>query len=549
MSWMAVDKPTIVERLTNRVFKSLNVDTQIQKGRGRGGLAFRDIPLPFNSYVQMTGQNEKTPLYRWSYSWVMDLYYGSDVLRTIVNSISDEAFKNGFEIQPRFVVKCTNIDCGYEMYEDKKTCPVCGHPTRKPDFSQKMRAEAFAKKTNRFNADLFSVIKGADKDLNIFDNAFLLLTMKYLYDVNGSIIGAEIDDIVRLSPDKVKLVISNFGMGRGDNGTYLYVCPEHREKIVIRDKKDKYYCQIDHKELIECWFAANPQGSAGSGASGQNIYFGKNEIMHLKRWSSQEGYGVSPVYTVWRKVLTLIKMDDFTLEAYSLQRTPRSFLIIRGKMDDVRRGFEYVMQKARENPNMIYPFVVEGTDVGTRRVAETVNMDLKPDEMQMLEMVELFRTHVGLVYGVQPMFSTGHSSGGGGLGNEGLEVTVTNRTVRETQRVWDSFFSWLGEKLNTTDFAIRLIPNEQEDEMRRLEMESARIDEAQKMAELGFDVDMEVDNQGMMKFRYKKLRDSAVMNTGGGGNVPPMENEGGENVSPEDILNAGNEQMEGEGNQ
>ncbi len=547
---MAVDKPTFIERIAERVVKSINPNIPIQKGRGGGGLAFRDIPLPFNSYVQMVGQNSKTPLYRWSYSWVMDLYYGSDVLRTIVNGISDEAFKNGFDIVPKFVVKCTNIECGYEMYEDKKTCPICGHQTRKPDFSQKMRAEDFSKKTNRFNADLFQIIKGADKDLNIFDNAFLLLTMKYLYDEAGNIIGAEIDDIVRLSPDKVKLNISNYGMGRGDNGTYLYVCPEHREKIAVREKKGKYYCDLDHKEMLECWFAANPQGSAGSGASGQNIYFGKKELIHLKRWSSQEGYGVSPVYTIWRKVLTLIKMDDFTLEAYSLQRTPRSFLIIRGKMDDVRRGFEYVMQKARENPNMIYPFVVEGTDVGTRRVAETVNMDLKPDEMQMLEMVELFRTHIGLVYGVQPMFSTGHSSGGGGLGNEGLEVTVTNRTVRETQRVWNSFFDWLTKILNVTDFQIRLIPNEQEDEMRRLEMENARIDEAQKMAELGFDVDMEVDNQGMLKFRYKKVRNATPSNTGGGGTVPEgmEENVGGE-VSPEDILNEGQEQMGGNENE
>ncbi len=497
--------------------------------------------------------SEKTPLYRWSYSWVMDLYYGSDVLRTIINSITDEAFKMGVEIQPRFVSKCTNPDCGYEMYEDRKYCPICGYPTRPPDFTQKMRAEAFLKRKNRFNADLIEVAKGTDMDLNIFDNGFILLTMKYLYDNIGNIVGAEIDDIVRLSPDKVKLVISNFGMGRGDNGSYIYVCPEHREKVVVRDRKGKYYCDIDHKELLECWFAANPQGSAGSGASGQNIYFGKNELIHLKRWSSQEGYGVSPIYTVWRKVLTLIKMDDYTLEAYSLQRTPRSFLIIRGKMDDVRRGFEYVMQKARENPNMIYPFVVEGTDVGTRRIAETVNLDLKPDEMQMLQMVELFRTHVGLVYGVQPMFSTGHTSGAGGLGNEGLEVTVTNRTVRETQRVWNKFFDWLTQKLNVTDFAIRLIPNEMEDEMRKIEMENARIEEAQKMQELGFAVDMEIDSQGMMKFRYRKIVEPNLQGGGGGeAGMPSPEAPPEEGASPEDILsegehlNRGNEEEEEE---
>ncbi len=514
---MVDDKISFTKRITSRVSSFFGRGEAVEKSSvGRGGLGFRNIPLPFNSYVQTVGSNEKTPLYRWSYSWVMDLFYGSDLLRLIVKSINDEIFKNGVSVTPRFVRKCTNTDCAYELFEELEECPICGSRTRKPNLIEKGRLEAFMRKRNRFDEAFVNILKIIDIDVDIFDNGFLLFTKSYLYSEDGKIIGADLDDLVRLSPDKVKLVISNYGMGRGDTGTYLYVCPEHREKIIIKaERDDETRCTVCGKEVLRCWYASNPSGSAGSGASGQNIYFGKDEIFHVKRWTSTEGYGVSPVYTVWRKILTLIKMDDYTLEAYSLQRSPRSFLVMRGKFDNVVQAWEYLMQKARENPNMVYPLIVEGTDVGARRVVEQVSMDLKPDEMQMMQMVELFRTHVGLMYGVQPLFTQGARKGEG-MSNEGLSVTVTNRTIQESQRVWNSVLEWIAKTLNASDYSYKLNPNEVEDEMRKMEMNRTAIEIAQGMSELGFDATMVVDKNGIINFTYKKMKPSAVTDMGGG---------------------------------
>jgi len=78
-------------------------------------------------------------------------------------------------------------------------------------------------------------------------------------------------------------------------------------------------------------------------------------------------------------------------------------------------------------------------------------------------------------------------------------------------------------------------------------MESARIDEAEKMQGLGFTVDMEVDTQGMIKFRYKKspyADELANPNAGGKGEGLPM---GEDEPLPEDILAEGERQMQGEG--
>jgi len=496
-------KSKLFSGLFNRNKRLESIEKRIDEIQKRGGDALLDIPLPFNSYVQMVGQNEKTPLYRWSYRWLMDMYYGSDLLRTIVKTITDEAFKNGLDIKENFVSKCTNVNCQYEMYEDKDRCPICGALTRPPSYEDKRTAENFIRKHNRFDESFVETMRIADNDLNVFDNAFILLAKRYMYDEDGKIVGAQIEDVVRLSPDKMKLIISNYGMGRDDNGRYAYFCPEHREKLVVKAYAGEYRCDECGKELIPCWYASSSSGSSGASTVGQLIYYGQNEVYHLKRWTNTEGYGTSPLYSVWRKVLTLIKMDDMTMEAYSLERSPRTLLILRGKREAIRQAWEWVMQKARENPNFPFPLVIEGTDEHVKRVVEKVDFDLKPQEMQMLDMIEKFRQYVGLVYGVSPIFSEGAS--GQGLQNEGLQITVTNRTIAETQRVWNDFLRWLGRQINVLDYTIELHRNEIQEDLTKLDIERQRIQNAKLMTSMGYETEMYLEEDGTINFKYHKV--------------------------------------------
>ncbi len=483
---------------------------------------YHTIFIRRNNITLFTGNsNEKTPLYRWSYRWLADMYYGSDLLRTIIKTITDEAFKHNFRISEKFKMKC--YKCGYESFADIDTCPVCGGPMRSPDLSQREILEDFLKKRNRFNEDIITTMKTADTDLNIFDNAFILMTKKYMYNSGGRIVGAEIVDLVRLAPDKIKLVMSNYGFGRDDVGRYAYFCPEHREAIIVKSEPDDdYRCPTCNRQMLPAWFASSNSGSGGGSTTGQLIYYGADEVLHLKRWSNTSGYGVSPLYSVWRKVLTLLKIDEMIMEAYSLERSPKALLVIRGKVDNIRAGFQWISQKARENPNMVWPLVIEGEENGAKRLVEKVDFNLKPAEMEMMDMIEKYRQYVGLVYGVSPIFSEGAS--GQGLQNEGLQITVTNRTITETQRVWNMFLKWVSDHLGVSDYIIELYENEMQDEMSKLELEKQRVQIAKTIASLGFDVDITTDERGVLEFTYKKLEnEQAAKNNGGGDFTPEFE--------------------------
>lgn len=505
---------------TSYFSKGISLPDAIEK---RGGNALRDLALPFDSYTAMVGQLERKPLYRWSYNFLLDLANGSDLLRAIIKTITDEVFKNGLEIEERFVSKCLNPDCGYEMQDERKKCDICGSKTRSPDIKEEFILKKYIQKQNRFAETFIQTLRVCDGDVNVFDNAFILLAKRYEYNSSGDIIGSQVFDTVRLSPDKTMLIISAYGMGRDELGRYAYFCPEHRETVSVKDKKsDNHKCDICHKQMLEAWYASGSEGSTGGASTtGNKIYYGKREVYHAKRWSLQEGYGMSPLIAVYKKVLALMKMDDVILEAYSLQRTPKALLIIRGKADNIMRAFEWTMQKSRENPNMIFPLVVEGTDTGSKRIMEIADFSLKPQEMEMMQSIEKIREYVGLVYGVLPMFSTGQS--GTGSSNEGLQITVTNRTIAESQRVWNSVLEWMLDIISIKDYIVRLVPNEIEDTMRKIDIEQERTDMALKLSELGFEVNMVRRKDGTIDYRYEKKRSNAGKNINVGENFNPEE--------------------------
>ena len=192
-------------------------------------------------------------------------------------------------------------------------------------------------------------------------------------------------------------------------------------------------------------------------------------------------------------------MDRFIVDAYSLQRSPQALLILKGRLDDVRQAWQYQQQKARENPYMIYPLVIEGEE-NTKRIVEYQEFNLKPEEMKWVESRKEYRESIGAVYGVQPIYIEGAS--GGGLANEGLQITATAQTINNSQRVWNLFLDWLSHMLGASDYYITLHGNELEDELKKLDIAQKRLEIATAMKQMGFGVRMRKDNRGILDFDF-----------------------------------------------
>jgi DNA-directed RNA polymerase subunit RPC12/RpoP len=482
-------KPGILSRLN--VFTKAGREARRDKGDGKT----HPLPIPLETYINAAGNVEKTPVTQFSWKFLRDLTYTSDLLALIVRTKTNETFRNGISITERYKSKC--LTCGREFEEEKLFCPFDNGVMQLPDYKQWKVLNEFLKVMNRFDESFLTVMREVDTDVHIGDNGWLFLERAYEFDADGGIARDEVQGVLRFDPNMMRLIMSRYGMGTSETGTYVYFCPEHRMAISeFAEKRDDYKCTICGKKMLHAWYMSMTRA--------ERIYYGPREIYHIKLYSNAQGYGVSPLMSCYMKINALLRMDKFILEAYSLQRAPQELLILRGKRESIHRAWEWLMQKARENPNMVYPLVLEGDDGSKSRVVEHETFSLKPIEWNWTDMRQEYRNVVGAVFGVQPIFSSGAQLQAGGLANEGLQLAVTTLAIKQEQHAWNMFLEFVSKQLGITDYIFKLNPNEQEDELRDLDVEQKRIQIAQTMTTMGYDIEVHKDAKGRLEFSYKQ---------------------------------------------
>ncbi len=166
--------------------------------------------------------------------------------------------------------------------------------------------------------------------------------------------------------------------------------------------------------------------------------------------------------------------------AYQLQRSPRGLLVLRGiNRESVEKAWQQLMEKARINPYMVFPLVIEGDMQGN--VVEWLDLRFRPDEVDFEAYRNELRRSITALYGVSPIFV---SEGGGG--RESMQVLVTNRAVEMEQRLFnDKILPWLTRQLGVADWKIMLKPNELRDEMTMLNIFEKKLQIAEKLKQLG----------------------------------------------------------------
>ena len=108
--------------------------------------------------------------------------------------------------------------------------------------------------------------------------------------------------------------------------------------------------------------------------------------------------------------------------------------------------------------------------------------------MQYTEARQEMKRQIGAVYGVEPIFQ-GDLSQGGGLNNEGLQVTVTNRAVEFGQGIYNTFFlKRTLEAMQVEGWILELNPSEEQDEAAKIERQGASLENGRRALELGLDV-------------------------------------------------------------
>ena len=446
--------------------------------------ALVDVNEPFKSSraildpLALGGNSEvKIPYAPMPLQTLYNLSKHSDVLRTIIFNLKKEIFRNGYEIKEKFSKKCSN--CGKEFKHDLEICENCGSKNLiNPNEIQKKILETYCEKMNDNNQDLLIVHEELNNDLETVDDAYLLAVKDYFFDEDGFFKGHTVVEFIRIDPKFIRIICNNQGlMGRTNDNKKIMTCVEHRNQKY----EDLEFCPICKKQLFQVHYVYE-------GIENEKLYYTNSEIKHTSKYNPSLTYGYSMIYACWMKIITLMNMDNYMKDYYAKQRPPRGMLFINtSNMNSITKAWNWMLDQFKVNPHQIPPLIIESPDGKTNNV-QFIDLMKSLDEMQFTQVRDEFSKKIGACYGCMPLFQ-GDISSSGGLNNEGLQITVTDRTVLDGQKLFNNkFFKFITEQLNITDYEVILKPNQEENTMKKEELMSKKINNARIMQEMGFKI-------------------------------------------------------------
>jgi hypothetical protein len=423
--------------------------------------------------------------------FLQDLYllaYDSTEIRTPLLHLKNQVFKKGFdEWKPKFKYKCVNEKCGKEYKERIEECKECGGTEfREPDSEQLNHFEDFRVKCNIFNQSLEDVMKVTLDDINIADDAFILLNKKYKISDNSKKY-AKVEEIRRIHPALMELDLDKNGLPKNSH----YVCVFHRDNVQVKPG----FCGVTSckEKLAPVMYIYNHRG--------RRIYLPEDEVIHFSKFSPSESYGYSMLLTIMQKVLTLSGMDRF-LYRYFFERKAPTGMIMTSTDDPQSLELERTKVEAKmmEDPTYI-PWVAVSQKSGRGRT-DFIRLFNTLQEMDYLPVRNEIRDRIAAAYGVPQMYMN-VMDGVGGISGETQQLKVFNDVIQADQRIYnEKVFPVLLDAFGITDWEIGLRPPEEKVEGQILQLAQQKVVIAQQMLQMGFDVELKPEHEDILTLDF-----------------------------------------------
>jgi len=466
-------------------------------------------PIPTDRKVFNIGIQERDNSFFLSIPLLYHIANSSVICRTCTTQLKNEIFRRGFTFNKKFTMKCRQCDKEFEQQVGE--CAKCGSiEFDVPDEEQlKYAKKLLTGYVNGANQMFVDVLRELEDDLNIIDDAYIVLVKEYFCDSKGNIKLHRIKEVFRGDPASMTIYADEVGE-RGQKG---FIDIQNRDFI----SENAYDTHPESGNILHPVHYVNR-------ATGEEEYFIEGEVLHFSKYAPSRLYGSSPVMTLFSHLTTLIAMENYVNASYTKSRMPRGILAVQTRnMDSMRQFWRSVKEKMESDPHFI---PVMGIEAEGKGAVEWVKFMDSLKEMDYVAVKEDLRDRVAAFYGVSKIFMADNTASGG-LNNEGMQILVTNRAVEMAQNVYNHYvFPWLMEEFGVTDWELVLPPSEEEDEIASLRKREIEIGLASQMQGLGFEVDLDEENN----FVYTKpppapemkMEDEMMLgNTAMGG--PPME--------------------------
>jgi len=344
------------------------------------------------------------------------------------------------------------------------------------DPEQRKQVEALLRDPTNGSADINGTefFKAMIRQLEVFDDCWISLVYDRLASEDGSVSGKIVKELWVEDAKHMRFHVDEFG------------------RFVEEDKFDPVTREfmegtVNPETGVELEYMAYYYESEDG-----KIPFARDEIIHFNKYSANARlYGQSPIIGLSKKIETALAIESFQNKIYRLERPPKGFLDVPGHDEEsLNRLGEYIAEETRRNPNFIP--ILSSRDASS--TAKFVPVMPNMDELMMLPYMDRINNDINGSYGVMPLV-VGQLAGVGGLNSEGEQITIFDRTIRETQQCVEmGFLRPLLKLMEVDTWKIRFNDINEKDETKYLNNMNLKAQILTQMQNVG--VEMDLDGEG-----------------------------------------------------
>ena len=451
-----------------------------------------------------------------------------------VNKLGQEILRNGIAWEPRFALKCQT--CGNEMEETLDRCDVCGslnlkepsgleqNKFKRIDLNNppSFHGTSFFEQANDHGQTFQDVLKQYNDFLEIADNGFLYLKRKYLFNEGEQeITDSSPTGIYALDPREVEKL---YDQETGELG-WGKVCLAHRKTLHEDNKED---CPICGRVLFKAYYKLTRERLTS--------FHPQWEIFHTAKYHPGILYGTPKASFIRDDLWAYHHLEKQTAKYYQEGHPPGLLIFPTTNVESLKKLYAQIKEQRRQDPHEISWVGFQVSDGAGVKGVELIKMREDPNQEQLAVKDDL-RMRIGAHFGISPVFQNDVSISGG-LNNEGLQITVTNRAVEFGQSIYnEKLLPWLTKQFKIKDWVLKLEPSEEKDEMAEIERQSLQADIATKMWNMGFEVEYKDDEFKFSGVAKEKPDPNEMFGPLGGGQEEEVDGERNSGEPDEDVGN------------
>ncbi len=343
------------------------------------------------------------------------------------------------------------------------------------DPEQRKQVESLLRNPTNGSADINGTefFKAMIRQLEVFDDCWVSLVYDRLASEDGSVSGKIVKELWVEDAKHMRFHVDEFGR----------FVEEEKFDPVTREFMEG---TVNPETGVELEFMAYYYESEDG-----KIPFARDEVIHFNKYSANARlYGQSPIIGLSKKIETALAIESFQNKIYRLERPPKGFLDVPGHDEEsLNRLGEYIAEETRRNPNFI-PILSSREATSTAKFVPVMpNMD----ELMMLPYMDRINNDINGSYGVMPLV-VGQLAGVGGLNSEGEQITIFDRTIRETQQCVEmGFLKPLLKLMEVDTWKIRFNDINEKDETKYLNNMNLKAQILTQMQNVGVEMDLDSD--------------------------------------------------------